>query len=244
MTEAIDFHIYHIAGLQPLFGVVWVVEFACAVEFEEATGTHCAAADDIARENVCAVCTTFYDFGEGPIHIAHAAFTHLDAIDPTLHGEVIAIAYVTGFCLNFVGFELIGCYEPGANHGAKILSFGWAEVEEHFFHLESTSTHVVHDHVPRDVLVGVFGFHVSTAFSDDDGCFEFKIQFVEMIGHTRNFAGALDGVVVGEIEDGVLIKFWDHGHAAVSAGCGHVLAESVTISARSGLRYGCQKDIV
>jgi dTDP-4-dehydrorhamnose reductase len=110
--------------------------------------------------------------------------------------------------------------------------------------LESARTHIVHDHVPGDVLIGVFSFHVSTAFSQNNGCFEFEIQFFEVVGHTGYGAGALDGVVVGEVEDGVLIEFGDHGNTAVSACGGHVLTEGIAIATACGLWHGGQEDII
>ena len=39
----------------------------------------------------------------------------------------------------------------------------------------------------------------------------------KMVGYAHNVAGSLDAVVVGEIEDGILIEFGDHIYFAVAA---------------------------
>ena len=57
-----------------------------------------------------------------------------------------------------------------------------------------------------------------------------------MVGHAHNVAGSLDAVVVGEIEDGILVEFGDHIYFAVAAGGSHMLAEGISVAATGRMR--------
>ena len=107
--------------------------------------------------------------------------------------------------------------------------------------MEGSGAHIVHDHVAGYVVIGFCCGYVSAFFTNDNGCFQFEIEFFEVVGHTGNFAWALDSVVVGEIEDGVLIEFGDHGNTAISAGGGDVLSEGIPIAATAGVGDGCKQ---
>src|ERR1044072_956550 len=68
-------------------------------------------------------------------------------------------------------------------------------------------------------------------FAYYNGYFQFKIELFKMIGHALNIAGALYAMVVGKIENGILIKLRDHRRFTVAAGCFYVLTKSIPIAA-------------
>jgi len=65
-----------------------------------------------------------------------------------------------------------------------------------------------------------------------------------VIGHAGDFTGSLDGVVVGKIENGILVELGNHWNPAVSSRRSHVLSEGITISARGGLGNGGFQNII
>jgi hypothetical protein len=48
----------------------------------------------------------------------------------------------------------------------------------------------------------------------------------------------LNGIVVGKVKNGILIKFGNHGYSSISSGGGNVLSESIPISAAGWLGNG------
>ena len=102
----------------------------------------------------------------------------------------------------------------------------------------------VHDSIPYlnrlDRQRERFGFDIAAVFADNNGGFQFKIQFFKMIGHAIDIAWSLYAVVIGEIKDRVLVKLRDHFHFAVSSCSGHMLPKGITVPA--GRRKGNRCD--
>ena len=71
-------------------------------------------------------------------------------------------------------------------------------------------------------------------------CLQLKVELFEVVGHTRNGAGALYGIVISEVENGILVKFSNHIHLAVAARGSHVLAEGIAIAAGGGASDRCK----
>src|SRR5271170_5877911 len=87
----------------------------------------------------------------------------------------------------------------------------------------------------------IFSADVASMFGYNNGCFQFKIQFLKMIRHASYIAGPSNTVMVGKIKNGILIKLNDHGKISVSPGGSHMLTKGITIAAGNGKRYGSQQ---
>jgi len=62
-----------------------------------------------------------------------------------------------------------------------------------------------------------------------------------MIGHTTDLAWSLDAVMIGKIENGILIELGDHGRIPVAPGGGDMLSKRIAIPAGRRKRNRCQQ---
>src|SRR5690606_2624525 len=73
--------------------------------------------------------------------------------------------------------------------------------------------------------------------ADHYGYLYFKIKFIKMIRHAFDVSYTLNGMMVSEIKDRVLVKFRDHRNLPVSPGGSYMLPESVAVTAGCRMRY-------
>ena len=78
------------------------------------------------------------------------------------------------------------------------------------------------------------GRDIPPGLAHHDSRFQFKIEFLKMIRHTADGPGALYTVMVGKIEDRVLIKLGNHIRFTVSSCRSHVLAKRIAVAAGAG----------
>src|SRR6202012_3866445 len=95
VPEPVYVHVYYISRLQPLLLILRVVQFAGAVELQEAPGTYSTAAYYIAGQYIHPICAALYYLGKCPVHISHAPLTYLHAIYQASHLEVVASTLMT-----------------------------------------------------------------------------------------------------------------------------------------------------
>jgi hypothetical protein len=62
-----------------------------------------------------------------------------------------------------------------------------------------------------------------------------------MVRHTADLSRTLDAMRIGEIEDRILIEFWDHRRLAVTPGRFYILTESITVATGCGKGDGGQQ---
>ena len=68
-------------------------------------------------------------------------------------------------------------------------------------------------------------------FANNDGTFQFKIQFFKMIRHANNITRALNTMMIGIIKYRVLVKLRNHFHFPFSSCCCYMLPKSIAVTA-------------
>ena len=178
--------------------------------------------------------TTLQDFGKGPIHIPHVPSGNFLTVEPCHHLQGVRCTGMPGLGLAAPGFQFIRGNQIGPQGCCKIFAFGGPQAEEHFLHLQGSSTPIVHNRVAGNAGIGIVGWDIAGFAAHHHGHFQLKVQLPEMVRHASHRARPAHRLVIGKIKNRLVVKFLDHRDPAIPASAFHMLAECVAIPAGCG----------